>query len=911
MNGSLKALMGRLHPLLDEALRLDGRERDAWLARLRLEDPTVAGRLARLLAGEQGEEGDDLLSGSGTWADLLDAPPSLAGLTVGSYTLERPLGQGGMGTVWLAHRSDGRFEGRAAVKFLNLALSDAVGRERFQREGTLLARLTHPNIARLIDAGLTQGGQPYLVLEYIEGRRIDRYCDEERLTPTRRIELLLQVLGAVAHAHANLIVHRDLKPSNILVTADGTVKLLDFGIAKLLESETGAAERSALTDVGGLALTPEYAAPEQVSGHPVTTATDVYALGVLLYLLLAGRHPTGEGCRSAGEHLRAITENEPARLSAAVGTSGPGAPERVGAIAGARGTSADRLRRLYAGDLDNILIKALKKNPVERYATVRELADDLRRYLRREPVSARGDGLGYRAARFVSRHRASLTAVTLAAVSLLAATVVSIRQTHEARGQRDAALRETRRAAAELEFQTLMLTNIGSSRVTMRDVLDHGQVLLQQEYGGDPGTGVEIALTLASGYAELGADDQRLRMAIRAESLATVARSPDLLLKSRCDHAVALADGNQAPAATALVDRIRSALAGASPETTDYCLADMAAVAMRQARFDSAAGLSRRAADLLERDGDSVGMQYIGVLNLEANALENLKQRREALAIYQHLASLMDRTGRGDASGRNVIRSNIGLALANLGELTAAEPIQREALEQSRRSNPRREAHPIVIANYCKTLLFLQKVDSAVACFQMLYDQSKGNNNDVMQDEAAIGLAEVALDQGRLGDAERWIAEDQRIHRRMGEAPMPLTQALTGSLAAARGDSAGADSVFTQVLTGMGYFQGKRDFQMRYVLPWAADAALLAHDPVKAAGYARAAAEYATSDSLSETRSAFVGEARLLEGRALLARGDTAAARVVLARGVNALRAGAGPDHPLARTGERLLASLR
>jgi eukaryotic-like serine/threonine-protein kinase len=911
VDGSLRALMGRLHPLLDEALQLEGLEREAWLARLRLEDPTVAGRLERLLAGEREQDREDLLSGSGIWADAMAAPPSLEGLTVGAYTLERPLGQGGMGTVWLARRSDGRFEGRAAVKFLNLALLDPVGRERFQREGTLLARLTHPNIARLIDAGLTPAGQPYLVLEYIEGRRIDHYCDEERLTPTRRIELFVQVLGAVAHAHANLIVHRDLKPSNILVTTDGTVKLLDFGIAKLLESEAGAAERSALTDVGGLALTPEYAAPEQVSGRPVTTATDVYALGVLLYLLLAGRHPTGEGCRSAGEHLRAITEHEPLRLSAVVGARGTDAPEQVGKLAAARGTSADRLRRLYAGDLDNIVGKALKKNPAERYATVRELADDLRRYLRREPVTARGDGLGYRAARFVSRHRVAVTAGTLTALALIAATVISIRQTQEARRQRDAALRESRHVAAQLEFQSLMLTDIGSSQVTMRDVLDRGQVLLQQEYGGDPATGVEIALGLATAYAELGADDQRLVMAIRAESLAAVARSPDLLLRSQCAHAVALADGNQIPAATALVGRIRPALAAASPKTTVECLGEVAGVEMRQARFDSAAVLSRRAAALLERDGDSVGMSYVEVLDLQANALENLKRGREALAVYQHLASLMDRTGRGQVSGRNVIRSNIGLALANLGELTAAEPIQREALEQSRRSNPRGEAHPVVIANYCKTILFLQKVDSAAAWYQILYDQSKANGNDFMQGEAASGLADVALARGRLGDAERWIAEKERIQQQRGEPLMGFTPNIEGSLAAARGDSAGANRIFTQALSGMGYFQGKREYHMRWVLTGAADAALLAHDPVKAAAYARAAADIATSDSLSETRSAYVGEARLLEGRALLAEGDTASARAVLARGVSALRAGAGEEHPLVRAGEGLLASLR
>ena len=238
MRESNRALWPRLSPLLDRALDQPPAARTELLATVRAEDPTLAAALEQLLAEHQRVLGSDFLEAP----PLGDQPPSLAGQSVGGYTLVRPLGMGGMGTVWLARRSDGRFEGQAAVKFVNLALWDRAGHERFRREGTLLARLSHPHIARLLDAGVTATGQPFLVLEYVEGTRIDEYCDERCLDIDGRIRLFLDVLAAVAHAHANLIVHRDIKPSNVLVTPDGRVKLVDFGIARLLD-ETPVTQR--------------------------------------------------------------------------------------------------------------------------------------------------------------------------------------------------------------------------------------------------------------------------------------------------------------------------------------------------------------------------------------------------------------------------------------------------------------------------------------------------------------------------------------------------------------------------------------------------------------------------------------------------------------------------------------------
>jgi eukaryotic-like serine/threonine-protein kinase len=407
-----KTQWAQLSPLLDELLDLPIHERVQRQEALRRDDPQTAQAIAMLLGQLDAVERDDFLSRPPSLPDN----SSLAGETVGAYTIVRELGQGGMGSVWLARRTDGRYEGSVAIKFLNLGFRSRGMAERFSREGSILARLAHPNIARLIDAGVESRGRPYLVLEYIDGEPIDRYCESRSLDVAARVRVFLDVLAAVAHAHNRLILHRDIKPSNILVTPAGEVKLLDFGIAKLVDDTSTPAPATELTRLDGNAFTPQFAAPEQVQGGDVTTATDVYALGVLLYVLLGGSHPTPSPSGTPVDQMRAVVEKEPRRLSDAA----------------AHRDFAKQLR----GDLDNIVAKALKKAPAERYANAQAFADDLKRHLADEPVTAHRDALSYRVAKFLRRHRAGVAAAGLIVATLAGGIGVALWQAGEARRQK-------------------------------------------------------------------------------------------------------------------------------------------------------------------------------------------------------------------------------------------------------------------------------------------------------------------------------------------------------------------------------------------------------------------------------------------------------------------------------------------
>jgi len=377
-----------------------------------------------------------------------------AGQHIGTYEIIRELGRGGMGAVYLASRADEAFDKQVALKLIKRGMDSDAIIKRFVMERQILANLDHPNIARMIDGGTTEDGLPYFVLEYIEGTTITRYCDEHKLNTLERLKLFLQVCAAVQFAHQNLIVHRDLKPSNIIVTKDGTPKLLDFGIAKLLSVDSALVE----TETIGRLFTPEYASPEQLRGLPITTTSDVYALGVVLYELLSGHRPFSLASRSAEEIARMITTAEPLKPSVVI-TRHESMPHTHDGhhsltpegISRTREGNVDKLRRRLVGDLDNILLKALRKEPERRYASVQDLSADLQRHLTGLPVLAREDTFAYRAGKFIQRNKASVAAAAVVAITLISATVVTTWQ---------ATVAKRERAKAERHFKEVRnLTN--------------------------------------------------------------------------------------------------------------------------------------------------------------------------------------------------------------------------------------------------------------------------------------------------------------------------------------------------------------------------------------------------------------------------------------------------------------------
>jgi len=523
-----------LTPLLDRALDFDDdAQRAAWLDELRTTDPVLADDVGRLLRSR-------IAASREAFLEKRVPPPvpeaSLAGQVFGAYTIVSLIGQGGMGNVWLARRSDGRFEGTAAVKLLNASLVGRAGEARFRREGSILARLADPHIARLLDAGVSPSGQPYLVLEYVEGEPIDRYCNSHRLSIDERLRLFLDVLEAVAHAHANLIVHRDIKPSNVLVDRSGRAKLLDFGIAKLLEEGGAGGAATALTHEAGHALTPEFAAPEQITGDAVTTATDVYALGTLLYLLLTGRHPAGAARRTSIESARAILDVDPLRASDTAGRPGEEVDEE--GIAAERATPLEGLRRRLRGDLDTILAKALKKAPRERYASVSAFAEDLRRHLRHEPVLARPDTWTYRVGRFVRRNRIGVVAGAVVLAAALAGTAGILWQARRAARQRDLARAQLDRATAANEFLGFLITDATPSgkKVSASDLFAQAETLVDRQFADNPPLRAEMLLMIGDRYIAAESWDKAIEALERSARITT---DPGVRARDLCSIAVA------------------------------------------------------------------------------------------------------------------------------------------------------------------------------------------------------------------------------------------------------------------------------------------------------------------------------------------------------------------------------------
>jgi serine/threonine-protein kinase len=507
----------RLNRLLAQALEVDATARAGWIASLPASQRDLLPVLEQLLA----QSGASLAIETAEFmprlrSDALPPQPGAAerderpGAQIGPYRLLRELGVGGMGSVWLAERTDGTFERQVALKLPRAEWTDRGLNERMARERNVLASLNHPNIAQMYDAGWASDGRPYLALEHVEGQPIDAWCRDRKLDVPARLELFADVVRAVAFAHSKLVIHRDIKPSNVLVTTEGRVKLLDFGIAKLLSADAALAEETALTRMAGRALTLNYAAPEHVLGQPISTAADTYSLGVMLYELLSGTRPYRPERDSRGA------------LEEAIVTIDPPAPSSVAADKAAA--------RALRGDLDTIILKALRKKPEERYETAAAFADDLERWLAGKPVRAQRDSTWYRTRRFLARHRVTLAVAGAATSALLIGGGVALWQFHTA-GEESARADMVRGFVLSIIAQADPATG-GETRAADLTLLTTAESRIASELSGRPALALQMRVAIAKAYRNRGEFARMratLRQAIDAAQAVLPADDPQLV----------------------------------------------------------------------------------------------------------------------------------------------------------------------------------------------------------------------------------------------------------------------------------------------------------------------------------------------------------------------------------------------
>jgi serine/threonine-protein kinase len=625
--------------LFEEALKQPSDQRDRWLDAA-CDDPGLRQSVDRLLTAHER---------SGGILDESLFPPShepvetmaedQVGRRIGPYRPMRLLGRGGMGSVYLAERADGQFERQVALKLLRTGFDSDEHVRRFLAERQILATLTHPNIARLLDGGVTDEGKPFFVMEYVEGEPLNQYCDSHQLSVRERLELVIPVCEAVQDAHRSPVVHRDLKPSNILVTEDGTVKLLDFGIAKLLNPEALPSHAAPATGTGVLPMTPAYASPEQVRSESITTSSDVYQLGVLLYELVTGHRPYHLRGRTPSEIEQIICEKDPSQPSTAVTDMDEACPED---IARARNASPDRLQRQLRGDIDTIVLKALRKEPSRRYPSAEQLADDLRNYLSGRPITARTNSWTYRGRKFLQRHRWGVAGAALILFLTVGSAAALMRQNHRIAEERDRAQIERMKTEHVQAFLIALFGNAwqgvaGADSVAVRSSLDDGVHRLQQRLADQPEIRAEMLSAVAGVYRRLG--DSAAAQPLLEDALDT---------HRSLEHAGEVAS-------------LLLQLAEIHPQPGRAEALYREALAIRQTRHD---------------DG------HIAVAEVRkklAQRLESTGRDSAALRLYEQAAPVYRRTmGEGHTQTASLL-TRLGTLYQERGDYASAEPMLRDA----------------------------------------------------------------------------------------------------------------------------------------------------------------------------------------------------------------------------------------
>lgn len=886
---------------LDDALDLPPQERESWLSVLAETDPTTAEQLKKLL-----NEHSQLAKEAFLEDPLVQMQGREPG-PIGAYRLIEPIAEGGMGSVWVAERNDGRFDRRVAVKFLRMALRGRGADQRFLQEGRILGRLTHPLIADLIDAGVSADGQPYLVLEHVEGQHIDAYCDTRSLSIRSRVQLFLDAVYAVSHAHANLIVHRDLKPSNVLVRDDGRVKLVDFGIAKLLESEGLLPESTKFTGEGG-ALTPAFAAPEQVAGGPITAATDVFALGVLLFVLLTGEHPAGRGPYSAASLIKHLVEVDPPRMSEVVtGDDAAQAAEQ-------RSTTPDRLRRALRGDLETIVAKALRKEPGQRYSTSAALAEDLRRYLCHEPIQAKPATLMYRSARFMRRNRVALIAVTVATLAGIAGIAGILLQARAAREQRDLAFRQLLRAEAINDLNSFLLMDAAAEGkpLGVTDLLANAERIVSRQKNTDP-QGVELLISIGRQFWNLEETSRAKRLLDQAYHLSQRVNDASLRARAACALAEAAAtDGNGERAAILIQEGL--GLLPADPAyilDRIYCLRAASDIT-RHTNPNQSVIHAEEAEKLLAA---APFTQELLTLRLAMDVAESYRaagQLSQAIPAFLKAAALMETLGRDETQTAGTLYNNWALTLGKLGRPRDAERLFQKAMDINRSPDSDDALSPMLLTNYARSLRDLGRYPEALRLATKASQRAKAMGNPTVVGQALALRVTIHRLMGDFASIPALLAELEPIWERRyppGHVAFAVLRSERSMYAQSQTDFAKAldlaNMALAQVPEGDEHLELRALFHERRAL-----LALDRDQPEEAALASQEAIQLRQHLVGGEVLSSDLGHNHLILGKALLALGNREDALHSLQRAVTHLEDAAGPDHPEAGLARELCQSV-
>ena len=844
-----------LSRLLDEALELPAEGRDRWLEGLPAADRPYEQELRTLLRHHSSSETGDLLD---IFPDLrnavegaraaVSARPLKAGTAVGPYVIERELGSGGMGAVWLARRGDGLIKRPVALKLPHPGPLGPQLAARFASERDILAELSHPNIARLYDAGFAEDGQPFLALEHVAGAPVIEYSDQHRLDVGQRLRLFQQVLRAVQYAHGNLVIHRDIKPSNVLVGNDGRAMLLDFGIAHLIAIEP--------RDDTGRGLTPEYASPEQIAGQPVTTASDIYSLGVLLFELLTGQ--------------RTYAAAAAAKLD---------------------------------DDLNFIVLKALRKAPADRYATADALSADIDCFLECEPIAARRSNGWYRSRKFIARHKPSVIGASAALVAIIATAAIATYEAHVAAGharvaaaERDRALALSSRNEAIADFLNVLITESASSDrpLTSGEMLARSEAVVSAEFRGNTEQRTAVLDLVGVYYRTMGDEKRALRLL--QEAFETIASSPDADLRRKviCDLGLTLGNlGNLADARRMLVEVIDDP--HSSTQQLAECLTYRSMLA--QLENDPVAGVNfaHEALQRLRTLPNPSASAEASILGALADAERVAGHVAAAEDYFRQSLQQYARAGREYGPDATIIRNNLALAYDATGNPKHALQLFNELLDSARYQSG---ALPVVtVANRARTLEIIGRFDESKTGYDHCIELSVKGEQPIMRVVCLAGMAWLMREIGNVKAAEHFLREATDVARSATPAQGPhqtVLKIMRGRIALANNQLTTARASLEAALT-----EGSTVFFQMTALVSRAELNLKEGQLAAAEADARQALSLAQAAQGGVPHSYRTGQAWLILGRVLTKKGDSDGGREALLAAIDHLSNTLDPDHPL------------